>query len=100
MERRLEMGEEQTVRLHLRYAGKGEPVVTPSEVILPYEKYEELQAESDRLRGLLRRAHDDAENHGHCPSCCMEGTGFSLFNWKYRGYVHADGCELAAECNG
>ena len=57
----------------------------------------ELQAESDRRLKLLRRTHDDAENHGHCPSCCMEGTGFSLFNWRYQSYVHADDCELAEE---
>ncbi len=54
---------------------------------------------ADRRLALLRRTRDDARNHGHCPSCCMEGTGFSLSDWKYQSYVHADGCELDAECN-
>ncbi len=76
-----------------------EAAIQFSEHILTCDKHplRELEAESDRRLALLRQTHDDAKNHGHCPSCCMEGTGFSLFDWKYQSYVHAAGCKLVEE---
>ncbi len=56
------------------------------------EDLENAEAESDRLRGLLKRVNEWAKEHGDCPIC-------RSVSWDGDALMHAADCELAAECN-
>ena len=86
------MSKRQTIKATLHYVENKNIISDPIEVILPYEEYEELQAESDRRLALLKDVGHEFENLGKCLICHSSD--------KMDGKLwHADGCELNVMVN-